>query len=731
MIGKKIRYVEPTPVPFDIDAPFTLAPECATRDVVEPPLAPRAGLRPEWPPHGGEFTATSEGPRDDEGRESRDDDNDARAGNDDHRARLAHLRDLDRREREVERLERRRERLARQRRRADRRRRGHAQPDRTRRLATGQFTTGHAGDPDVPPAADRRHQQREHWQRGHVRAGDHPEHSGHFVAANPQRVRAFASGPLQGVALLVYFALLPIVVRRQWPLASHVAHGIILRGALVLLTIFWLLFLGQVVTHVRHLRAGALLHRSGSTWLAGLILVLLPFLASPSAGAQVTPSAVSATARAIPRHAVPLWSVGALPLALMAKRRGDELRSEVPSEENIDETLALLRHGDADLLANLQRLIGDAIDGVLEVPWPLPTVSGRTSDDTLAVCYLGPSDHGSLVSFARAGGSLAVRAEWTSGEAREAMTALGAGPLRLAATPIEALRALATRHATNTLVVFTGNGNELDSELRALCVRVHAYANVVTGPSTVTTPLRVELLRADPQVVGLETPFLPTLRRRCIEMAAYLALHRHEPVTGDRLRTRVLAHEDVDASVRTLSNVATALRRSLGIDERGPRLHPVTSSGRYETHGLTSDLEAFSALVGRAREVGTQESSRLCQEALRLVRSEPLSATLRGFEWFLAEGHSARLARDGEWAALAVHHEAMGRGAYDVAFWALQQGLLVDPYSDALAAALVRVPRLREFGGDGTRGAQDQPVRPSRAVAMSWSFEGFTKQVTQ
>jgi hypothetical protein len=226
-------------------------------------------------------------------------------------------------------------------------------------------------------------------------------------------------------------------------------------------------------------------------------------------------------------------------------------------------------------------------------------------------------------------------------------------------------------------------------------------------------------------------PFTPTLRRRCVEMVAYLALHRHEPVTGERLRTRVLTHADVDASLRTLANTASAVRRSLGVDALGPRLHPVSSSGLYVTHGLSSDVEVFSTLVARARQLPVADASTLAHQALLLIKGEPLASALRGFEWFLAEGHGARLARDGEWAALALHHEALQRGKYELAFWALQQGLLIDPFSDALSEALSRVPRLREFGGDGAGASQHGTVGPRGAVAMSWSFARFTQQVSQ
>jgi hypothetical protein len=208
-------------------------------------------------------------------------------------------------------------------------------------------------------------------------------------------------------------------------------------------------------------------------------------------------------------------------------------------------------------------------------------------------------------------------------------------------------------------------------------------------------------------------------------------MHRHEPITGERLRTRVLAHADVDASLRTLANTASVVRRSAGSDDQGPRLHAVTSSGLYVTHGITSDVEVFTTLIARARQLENADAAPLAHQALAMVKGEPLASALRGFEWFLAEGFGARLSRDGEWAALALHHDALSNERYEMAFWALQQGLLIDPYSDVLLAASARVPRLREFGRDRRGLAQDLAVGPGRAVAMSWSLNGFLNQVTE
>jgi hypothetical protein len=147
------------------------------------------------------------------------------------------------------------------------------------------------------------------------------------------------------------------------------------------------------------------------------------------------------------------------------------------------------------------------------------------------------------------------------------------------------------------------------------------------------------------------------------------------------------------------------------------------------THCVTSDVEVFHELIARARLAPSDEAGPLARDALLLVQGEPLASALRGFEWFLAEGHAGRLARDAEWAALALHHGAMAQGDYELAYWAIEQGRLVDPYSDVLVEALARVPRLREFGGDGAGRAQHQAVGAGGAVEMGWPLDRLSDQI--
>jgi hypothetical protein len=564
--------------------------------------------------------------------------------------------------------------------------------------------------------------------------------------------------------MALYFVLLPYVVLSKWGGAPRHVHGTLLRVLLVVLALFWLIFLVQVVVHIARLRRGSSGGQGGSAWLAGLLVTVLPFLLPAVVISTHAPPPISQPVKALverpmmqqrgqfrspapparPGAPVSLSAMGSLPMALMAKRRSDLIRQHqfVEIDRDVDETIQVLRALNPTLLAQLRQLIGDQIDGVIEVPHELPTSSTVASVDPLVVCSLGETKTTTLVSFAREGGHLAILPTWNGDDVTNAVVALHEGRLVFTRSEQELLRALATRTVRNTMVLYLGPPRELDAELAACAITLTPYLG--TAPPVTqywsrledaerkrTSDVRVDLLRADPQVFGLSEPLTPTLRRRGIEMLAYLALHRNEPVTGDRLRTRVLTHADVDASIRTLANTASVVRRSAGADDSGPRLHAVTSSGLYVTHGITSDVEIFTTLITHARQLANDEAAPLAHQALAMVKGEPLASALRGFEWFLAEGFGARLSRDGEWAALALHHDALSHGHYELAFWALQQGLLIDPYSDILLETSARVPRLREFGSDRRGLAQDEAIGPGRAEAMSWSFNGLSHQITK
>ena len=538
-------------------------------------------------------------------------------------------------------------------------------------------------------------------------------------------LKGLATGPLQGTALLAYFALLPYVVVTKWHFSYTVTDGHLLRYLLAGLSVFWAVFFTLVVVYVGQLRRRRSLPRNGCAWLAGLVIVALPFLVSSSADAATTPAAPATVVHSptsVPVRAPEgLSSIGVVALALAAKGGRDRLRRGDPHDDygDLDEFATTLHQGDDSLVARLRDVVGSGLDGEIEVDDTAQLVEPRADLDPVVVANLGERAGRVRLAYAREGGTLRIDAAWGPRELAERVVALHEGGVSFAQSDNELVRALVRRRDPSTIVVFLGHPDEIDDELRDLCVCVRP------GPSAATLrAVRVELLRAYPQVQGLVEDFVPTLRRRCLEMVAYLALHAGEPVTGDRLRTRVLVHAQVDASKAVLSNTATAVRRSLGSDERGPLLEPA-SEGLYHQRGVGLDVADFHRLVARSRRADSSSAPDLYVAALRLVHGEPLASVLKGFEWFTYEGHRAQLQREGEWVALALHEAALDAGDVETAFWAIRQGLLLDPDSEALRDLLDRVPRLREFRGDGAGAAQDQSVRSGRAVAVSWAFERF------
>ncbi len=211
-----------------------------------------------------------------------------------------------------------------------------------------------------------------------------------------------------------------------------------------------------------------------------------------------------------------------------------------------------------------------------------------------------------------------------------------------------------------------------------------------------STPM-VRLLCAQPRLDALTEPLEPRRARRAVELVAYLALHRPDPVTGERLRTRVLGTSDADAAAKTLFNVASAARRSLGRSDAGtPLLAPASRQGHYLLDEQVScDVESFyQHLAGAEAALAHDVAIAELRAALELIEAEPLSSVLVGWEWFVAEGHRGRL------------EGAIERAGELVVSLCLDEGL-APLAAQCLARARARRALLRDpgSGGDGGGGS--------------------------
>jgi len=335
-----------------------------------------------------------------------------------------------------------------------------------------------------------------------------------------------------------------------------------------------------------------------------------------------------------------------------------------------------------------------------------------------------------------------VGAESLVDDAVRVGTALGLGrPVRTASTQL--LHALAIREDDDVLVC-EGDPREVASELRDRCIIVMGddegaptiaevgvgevrlpdgrvlerssldpmVRSLLDGQHDRGVPARVaatdaelddrgvvvRLLTAVPRVDGLVAPLESSRERRAVELLAYLALRSGEPVTGERLRVRVLGTPATDAAAKTLFNVASCLRRSLGEGPFGPRLPAAGRSGHYavasDVHCDVAVLEARVAQAGQCEE--REEKMAWLRAALELIESEPFSTVLEGYDWFLSEGHVARLQIACEDAAFELVELAVADGLVELAAFALDRATLVDPHSERLAAGAMRVAAARQ-----------------------------------
>ena len=537
------------------------------------------------------------------------------------------------------------------------------------------------------------------------------------------------SAPAQGVALALYAFALPLVAFWQWERSASTAHPYWVRAIVIALSILWLIFLWQLRSAVKTIRAGLIVPGSGYQWLATTLLALLPLLGSQLHRHSPAPhGAISWQDQSKPGTLAGTSWLASAPLALAAKRVADGLRDQ-PSV-NPDLMITQLRQRDPLIEAHILANLGKGAQGVVTLNSP-PSESLKSPKDTTptAASIASLTSTSLTIAFVRPGGVLDIPADWSLAKLESALVALHDGRLVLTGSEHQLLRALALSSRSKTLVLHLTTRDQIDPELANLCATLSRP--LTTSRGELQPMPRVRLLQASPDIENLAQPLDPSLRRRLIEMASYLTLHQNEPVTGERLRSRVLAHAGVDASPRVLANVASALRRSLGADALGTRLHSVSAAGLYQSHGLTSDVQEFHNLMAVSRSCVGEEQQHHLREALELVRSEPLASSLRGFEWFIAEGHQAKLSRDGEWAALALADSALRTNDVELAFWAIRQGLLLDPYSDDLAEALTAIPRLREFRSNGTSASQHQSVGASGAIAVRWALTSLTQQVRQ
>jgi DNA-binding SARP family transcriptional activator len=261
-----------------------------------------------------------------------------------------------------------------------------------------------------------------------------------------------------------------------------------------------------------------------------------------------------------------------------------------------------------------------------------------------------------------------------------------------------------------------------------------AATSVVGEPDVI-----VRLLCCQPRIDGSAQPVEPKRSRRATELLAYLALHHPDPVTSDRLRSRVLGSSTTDAASKTLFNVSSALRRALGEQDGEPILPRASRSGLYRSGAMIAcDVTMLEASVDAAESADGELALALYREALNLIESEPLATALVGYEWFDAEGHRGRLEAYVERAGLALAELALGHALPALAGFALTKAQLVVPYSEALAEMAMEVAGaqrdangLRRAFGELARIVEELDPGRSPSLSAEQHYEALRKALRE
>jgi hypothetical protein len=503
-----------------------------------------------------------------------------------------------------------------------------------------------------------------------------------------------------GVVLAVVLVGLPTSVPWVWPALARAGHPVAVRVLVSVAAGAWVWFVVALIAEVRRQRTGEARRHNAVGWLAAMITTCLVLSVAPTTTATPTHHGTMHIVRTGELSSV-------LPLALAAKRRRDTLLHErqALNDDEADAILTELDGRNDELLDALAKRLPATRDGVVTIDPLHDHVVDHPGP--VVILPLGGREPRWCFAFARIGGQLSVP---TATPWHHRLVVLRGGPLVVTTSAHATLRALATRPHPETMVVHASD-EALDDDLAALCVRIHVAETRTSDADEAA--LRVELLRSEPRIVGLSSPPPREMARRIVEVVAYLALHRTEGVSGERLRARVLGRGRQPSSPRALANVMSVARRVLEADAHGPRLHAVGPGDPYRTHGITTDVTEFTTRISAARDATDEDQRHLLAEALALVQGEPLVATAHTWDWFLAEGWLGRLARDGEWAALTLAAIALRANDVHQAWWALEQGRLLDPWSDALLGALARVPRQASLAAIAPADCNTTPSAPA------------------
>ncbi len=368
---------------------------------------------------------------------------------------------------------------------------------------------------------------------------------------------------------------------------------------------------------------------------------------------------------------VDVLAVGATELDIVGTQRTRQFN-------NFDEALDELAAGakavrDALESAHSARTLAARLSEHPDDGW-IPTIlvcADRLSDDALGRLREVVGEGGRGVGAVVHSG---VHTEW---HAELGETELVLAPLGFSITP--ALLDVATARALDELL--SDAAVETPDEVLDEQTEHEAITSQLIAEPYRDGPFEVEVRVLGP--VEIDGHSAPLERRRCVELAAYLALHPNG-VSDERLKTVLWA--DSAPTTATFNTTVSTTRSRLGRGRDGALHLPhfVSSGGLYRLGArVTTDLARFEARVLHARRCAPGTAIETLRSALDLVRGKPFEGE-RGYEWAFSEGLIANI----EMAIADAAHELaqlyLDTGDPKEATWAAMQGLIAAPGDEIL-----------------------------------------------
>ena len=213
-------------------------------------------------------------------------------------------------------------------------------------------------------------------------------------------------------------------------------------------------------------------------------------------------------------------------------------------------------------------------------------------------------------------------------------------------------------------------------------------ATAVSGPSE-RGPVELRLL-GTVRLVGAAGSVEPARRDAPLAVLAYLATHAGK--IGSQDLTAALWPADSGKerfgmpAPKTVQNVISRARSLLGVNAAGEHRLRLAHRAYTLDDSVTTDWQRFQTLAAQAKTVPADQATLRYREALELVEGLPFAGSLDSpfFEWVSAEQLEYTMIATIADGAEELARLALDAGDYELAEWAVERGLRIDPAREQL-----------------------------------------------